>query len=266
MVNSDSKTVKYGIYINDLNIAIKNSETFHFADDTCLLNIKDSIKKINKVVNKDSKFLIQWLHANKISLNVAKTEVIIFRRKKKQLDFDLNLKICGKKLQASSYVKYLGIYDEYLEWSPDVNHLSHKLVKANSMFCKLCHYVNEAIIKSIYYAIFHSHLSYVCTAWGWNLNPKHHINLLQKKAVQVISFARYNAHTLPIFAKLNMIKFSDLISLCSCLFIYKHFISKAPSAFSHVFILASNTHEQNIRFALHGLLIKSTCNASKYGT
>ena len=107
--NSDYKTVKYGvpqgsvlgpllflIFINDLNIAIKNSETFHFADDTCLLNIKDSIKKINKVVNKDLKFLIQWLHANKISLNVAKTEVIIFRRKKKQLDFDLNLKICGK--------------------------------------------------------------------------------------------------------------------------------------------------------------------------
>ena len=241
--NSDYKTVKYGvlqgsvlgpllflIFINDLNIGIKNSETFHFADDTCLLNIKDSIKKINKVVNKDLKFLIHWLHAHKISLNVAKPEVIIFRRKKKQLDFDLNLKIYGKKLQASSYVKYLGIYlDEYLEWSPHVNHLSHILVKANAMFCKLCHYVNEATIKSIYYAIFHSHLSYVCTAWGQNLNPKHHINLLKKKAMRIISFARYNAHTLPVFAKLNIIKFSDLISLCNCLFIYKHFISKAPS-------------------------------------
>ena len=116
------------IFINDLNIAIKNSETFYFADDTYLLNIKDSIKKINKLVNKDLQFLIQWLHANKISLNVAKTEVIIFRRKKKQLDFDLNLKICGKKL-TSSYVKYQGIYlDEYLDWSPHMNHLSHKLV------------------------------------------------------------------------------------------------------------------------------------------
>ena len=113
-------------------------ESFYFADDTCLLNIKDSIKKINKVVNKDLKFLIQWLHANKISLNVAKTEVIIFRRKKKQLDFDLNLKIFGKKLQASSYVKHLGIYlDQYIDWSPHVSHLSHKLVKVNMVAAPL---------------------------------------------------------------------------------------------------------------------------------
>ena len=110
------------------------------------------------------------------------------------------------------------------------------------MLCKLHHYVNVATSKSIYYAIFHSHLSYVCTAWGQNLNPKHHINLLQKKAIQIISFAQYDAHTLPIFAKLNIIKLSDLISLRNCLFIYKHFFSEAPSVFSHVFNLASNTH------------------------
>ena len=134
------------------------------------------------------------------------------------------------------------------------------------MFCKLRLYVNEATIKSIYYAIFHSHISYVCTAWGQNMNHKHRINLLQKKAMRIIRFARYNAHTLPIFAKFNIIKFSDLISLCNCLFIYKHFISKDPSVFSHVFILASNTHELNTRFASHGLLIKPTCNTSKYGS
>ena len=34
----------------------------------------------------------------------------------------------------------------------------------------------------------------------------------------------------------------------------------------YIFILASNTHEQNTRFASHCLLTKPTCNISKYGT
>ena len=80
-----------------------------------------------------------------------------------------------------------------------------------------------------------------------------------------VSFASFDAHTLPIFAKLNIIKFPDLISFCNCLFIYKHFLSKSPSVFSNVVILRSNTHEQNIRSVSHGLLTKSSCCISKYG-
>ena len=150
------------IFINELNTAIKHSETFHFADDTCLLNIKDSVKQINKVVNKDLKFLVQWLNANRISLNVAKTEIVIFRRKKKHLDCDLNLNSCGEKLKLSNYVTYLGIYlDEYLNWSHHINHLSQKLVKASAMLCKLRHFVNLATMESIYYAIL-SFPSFIC--------------------------------------------------------------------------------------------------------
>ena len=84
--------------------------------------------------------------------------------------------------------------------------------------------------------------------------------------MRLSSFAHYDAHTLPIFTKLNIIKFSDLISLYNCLFIYKHFISKPASVLSHVFIRASNTHEQNPRFASHDLLTKPTCNTSTYST
>ena len=160
---------------------------FDFADYTCLLNIEDSIKKINKVVNKDLKFLIHWLHTNNIYLNVAKTEKKKEKeRKKKQFDFDLNLTICGKRLQTSSYVKYQGLYlYQYFDWSPHINHLSHKLVKANAMFSTLCQYCIWS-----YYTInllcIYSHLSYVCTAWGHNLNPKHSTNLPQKKACKYL--------------------------------------------------------------------------------
>lgn len=71
----------------------------NFIDDTYLHNIKDSIKKIKKSDNFDLKFLLQWLNANKISLNIAKLEVIIFiifRRKGIVFDTDLQLKLSSK--------------------------------------------------------------------------------------------------------------------------------------------------------------------------
>ena len=126
--DSNHKLMKYGvpqgsllfgpllflIFINDLNYTIKNSTTFHFADDTCLLNVKQSVKEINKSVCKDLRSLLHWLNANKNSLNVTKTEVAIFRAKGKIFDTDLKLKMYGMKLYPSHHVKYLGVHlDEY---------------------------------------------------------------------------------------------------------------------------------------------------------
>ena len=142
-----------------------------------------------------------------------------------------------KKLKPLNYARYLCIYlDEHLNCSPHINHLSQKLVKANAMLCKLQHFfVNVATIKSIYYDIFHSHLSYVCTAWDQNLKSKHRITLLQEKAMQIISFASFDAHTLPIFAKLNIIKFPDIIYFSNCLFIAKQIFSVSLPQFFQMF-------------------------------
>ena len=60
------------LYINDLNQAIKFCEVHHFADDTNLLCLSNSIQKLSKLVNADLKHLLNWLNANKISLNVKK--------------------------------------------------------------------------------------------------------------------------------------------------------------------------------------------------
>ena len=60
------------LYINDLNLATKSYKVHHFADDTNLLCVSNSIKKLNKQVNADLKHLVNWLNANKISLNVKK--------------------------------------------------------------------------------------------------------------------------------------------------------------------------------------------------
>ena len=63
------------IYINGLHNAIKFSHSFHVADDTCLLNIQNTISKINGSLNNDLRELSYWLNANKIALTVAKNRV-----------------------------------------------------------------------------------------------------------------------------------------------------------------------------------------------
>ena len=126
------------IYINDLHKAIKYSTVHHFADDTNLLYTNKSLKSIHKKMKIDIKLLVQWLLANKISLNAGKTEVIIFRHHLKKINMRFIFKIDGKKIYPSRMVKYLGvILDENLSWEPHINYISLKLRKANGALSKI---------------------------------------------------------------------------------------------------------------------------------
>ena len=71
----------------------------------------------NRTLNKDLRELSFWLNANKIAPNVEKTEIILFKTRKKNYDVDLKIKLYRKKIRASPYVKYLGVFiDENLNW------------------------------------------------------------------------------------------------------------------------------------------------------
>ena len=103
------------IYINDLYKAIQYCKVHHFADDTNLFYTNKSVKNLNKLVNHDVKQLNNWLSANKISLNVEKTELVIFKILKKVLSDEIKIKLTGKRLFSSNSVKYLGLrIDKFL--------------------------------------------------------------------------------------------------------------------------------------------------------
>ena len=85
------------MYIKDLNQAIKLCIVHHFVDDTNLLLFNKSVAKLNKFVNQDMKNLIVWLNANKISLNVKKTEVVTFKDQRKKLDTETKIKLNRKQ-------------------------------------------------------------------------------------------------------------------------------------------------------------------------
>ena len=168
--------------INDLYVAIKYCTVHHSADDTNLLIINKSLKRLNKLLNSDLKNLTNWLNANKISLGVSKTELIIFKPKRKPLDFNMKIKLNGKRLCPTDSVKYLGVkIVNKLNWKSHVNVTPTKSNRANAMLYKVRDFLNANILKSIYYALFESHINYACIIWGQNISTINRIYILQKK-------------------------------------------------------------------------------------
>ena len=156
------------IYINDMSRVIQHSEIHHFVDDTnFLIYSSNSMKKINRYINHNLKVIVHWLRANRISVSVDKTKIVIFRPKGKDITKKLNFRISGQQIYISKQVKYLGLMlDESLTWLSHISMLKTKLRRANVLLVKLRHYTSSKLLTAIYNALFESHMRYGCQIWG----------------------------------------------------------------------------------------------------
>ena len=115
--------------------------------------------------------------------------MIIFKPKQKKLEGDLKIKLCGKILYPTKNVKYLGVkIDANLTWQHHVNDLSMKLNRANALLFKMRKYVSLKILRSIYFAIFDSYLSYCCLVGAQNFRIIQRILILQKRLLELLIF------------------------------------------------------------------------------
>ena len=261
-VNSISQHIKHGvpqgsvlgpllflIYINDLHSTIKYCSTRHFADDTNLLIKNKSLKQLQKRLNTDLRQLVSWLQSNKISLNTSKSEMLIFRHPNEVINYDLKIKLNGKRLYTSKYVRYLGILiDPYLNWSYHTDLLAPKLSRAIGMLSKVRHFVTNLILRNIYFGIFSSILMYGAQLWGQhhNIHVKR-ILKLQEKAIRIINFAEYHEPTPNLFNISKILKFEDSIALKNYLFVHDSLKGGLPSAFKNKFEYLHDLHNHNTR-------------------
>ncbi|XP_057312179.1 uncharacterized protein LOC130653679 [Hydractinia symbiolongicarpus] len=250
------------LYINDLINSIIFSEIFHFADDTCMLYANHNLKKMQKHLNIDLKCIYKWLTANKIALNVAKTEVILFRQRNKAVNYDIRLKLNGKKLEFSSHVRYLGILiDEFLDWDFHISYIGNKLRKTNGALCKLRYYVPKDILLSIYHALFSSHISYSPQVWGLT-SKSCRIFRLQKAALRIITFSKFNSPSNPIFLNLNILTLSDLIKFLNIILTFNIINLHSPGNICDIFKLVCHSSNHSTRSKSIKLLARPSCHTA----
>ena len=116
------------LYINDFN-KCSSFFNFHiFADDTNLFCTNRSLSALELSVNENLKSVSSWLVANKLSLNIDKTNFIIFHPRQKAVNHKVILHINGQKLEQVKCIRYLGVYiDCNLTWKNPNKKLDKKM-------------------------------------------------------------------------------------------------------------------------------------------
>ena len=153
-----------------------------------------------------------------------------------------------------------------LTWSKHIEIISSKLKRANGVLAKLHHCMPTPLLVSIYYAIFHSHISYACQVWAQreNIYTKR-IFLLQKRAARIISKSDWLSHTSPIFYDLKILKFFDIVKFLNILFVYKFLNGKVPSAIRNTFKFQHFDSYSSIRRRKTGVLVQHRFKTFSFG-
>ena len=140
-------------------------------------------------MNQELKKLYEWLCINRLSLNITKTNFVIFHAKNKPLH-PITILINNKAIEETDNVKYLGItLDSELTYKKHADEVSKKISRSIGILYKLRPFVSPNILINVYYAIIYPFLLYGIALWGncckSSLTP---LFLLQKKFVRMATY------------------------------------------------------------------------------
>ena len=124
--NSDYKTITYGvpqgcalgpllflIYINDMFFAAPKVSFHLLADDTCIFHSNKNYRKLEDEINTSLDNITNWLKANKLMINVKKSNLIVFKVGNSQSAGEtINIYIENQILEPKDTAKYLGVYSD----------------------------------------------------------------------------------------------------------------------------------------------------------
>ena len=250
------------IYINDLPNISKILNFYLFADDTNIYYESNSLIDLEKTANKELEKLYLWLNVNRLSLNIDKTNFIIFHPYNTPLKQHVTIKINKKAINEKESIKYLGVLvDSSLSWKYQISNLTKKISRAIEIMYKLRPFLPSNVMKSVYYSLIYSHIIYAIEVWGSAFKIElDKILILQKRVMKLMSFNDVFpstpgplSSTDPIFVKLNCMKVEDIYKYQVSKCVFKCVNRTTPEQFQNWYKL---NHE------IHGYYTRSNFNVN----
>ena len=178
------------VYINDIAASSSKLSFYLFADDTTIFFSHKDLDTVEKTLNDELIHVSDWLVANKLSLNVKKSNVLLFRGKNSKISRNINIVINGTQAEEKQDAKYLGVMlDNKLSYSCHIKHVKAKITKGNAILYKIRKYVPNSSLVNSYHAFIHSHINYGLNVWGQASKTQlAQVERQQRKSIRIMNF------------------------------------------------------------------------------
>ena len=221
-----------------------------FAHDTNLFCTGTDLKEITRLVNEEISKIYEWVNANKLSLNIDKTNFMLFTPKNFSHCID-DIVINQIKIQKVKETKFLGvIIDNKLKWSAHIMYISKKIAKGIGILLKSRKVFDNGTLLSLYHTFVCPYLHYCIHVWGKAYDT--HLNdlvVLQNKAMRIISGVPPRTNMDRFYVEMSILTVKRIYNYSIGLFMYKYVNKMTPAVFDNFFRNISDIHQHNTRNA-----------------
>lgn len=229
------------LYINDLPNCLCHSQPRMYADDT----------SITFVINSDLEEIRLWLAANKLTLNLTKTEFLLIgsRQRLSNLPENPSIKINQIPVEQVSTTKSLGVYiNQNLNWEFQIKEISKKIASGVSAIKRIRDFVPREILLTVYNSLIQPHFDYCSVVWGCcskGLSQK--LQKLQNRAARIITFSNYDRNTDELLNSLNWHKLEHQRAASKSIMMYNAVNNQTPNYLSSRFFPRNEALSYNLR-------------------
>ena len=245
------------IFINDI-LNIKSLGHFVlFADDTSITFHANNVVELETNMNNTLKYLDIWLSINKLTINLNKTNSIVFNNDKIKLAIILH----NTRIIQKNSIKFLGVtIDANMNWKIHTNLVKSKLYYGISILRKLNKILPIHILKLLYYSVFHCHINYCTHIWGKNYEiTTRHISIAQNKAIRLLYRKNNITNVDYIYKQQRIFTFKELLFVNTCKFMFRVIKGMIPQRLTNYFIRYYSKYNMRDSYRFINPMAKNNC-------
>jgi hypothetical protein len=237
------------IFVNCLPNAV-NCKTIMYADDTTLLCKAKYPDDLSTDLTSNLNHVANWLEANKLTLNVNKTKVMIFGTTHILDRFsNISLSYNNNVIEMVKEFKYLGVkFDSTMSWSSHVDYLANNVSKRIGIIKRVKHFLPHDTLIMLSNALVIPHFDYASPIWSncsHTLQTK--LQILHNRLARTILSADIRTPVNEMMNSLQWKKLNERWKHQMLIIVFKCLRNISPIYLSSQFSFVHNSHTHSTR-------------------